>query len=64
MRSWCGSSGSFQPVDLSCPYTLLGPPPDLAQLNAKLPALFLMDVKASDRFWEFFAANIRNKNMR
>src|ERR1700680_1897000 len=31
-------------------------PPDLAVLNVRLPALF--------RFWEFFAANIRNKNTR
>lgn len=33
-------------------------------LNARLPALFLADAKSSERFWEFFAANIRNRNMR
>jgi integrase/recombinase XerD len=37
---------------------------DLAVLNARLPALFLASAKASERFWEFFAANIRNKNTR
>jgi site-specific recombinase XerD len=39
-------------------------PAYLAVLNARLPALFLPDAKASERFWEFFAANIRNKNTR
>ena len=39
-------------------------PADLAMLNAKLPAMFLTDATASERFWEFFAANIRNKNTR
>ena len=39
-------------------------PTDLAQLDARLRAVFLTDAKASERFWEFFAANIRNKNTR
>jgi hypothetical protein len=39
-------------------------PADLAVLNAQLPALFLADAKSSERFWEFFAANIRNRNTR
>lgn len=39
-------------------------PADLAMLNARLPALFLSDPKATERFWEFFAANIRNRNTR
>jgi integrase/recombinase XerD len=39
-------------------------PADLAQLDVRLPAVFLTDAKASERFWEFFAANIRNKNTR
>jgi site-specific recombinase XerD len=39
-------------------------PTDLALLSARLPAQFLPDAKASERFWEFFAANIRNKNTR
>ena len=39
-------------------------PGELVTLRAKLPALFLPDAKASERFWEFFAANIRNKNTR
>jgi integrase/recombinase XerD len=39
-------------------------PPELASLSVRLPALFLADPKSSERFWEFFAANIRNKNAR
>src|SRR5450759_2056286 len=39
-------------------------PACLAMLNARLPAVFLSDAKGSERFWEFFAANIRNKNTR
>jgi len=39
-------------------------PVELVTLSTKLPALFLADAKASERFWEFFAANIRNKNTR
>jgi hypothetical protein len=39
-------------------------PVELVTLSTKLPALFLPDAKASERFWEFFAANIRNKNTR
>jgi len=37
---------------------------ELVTLSAKLPALFLGDPKGSERFWEFFAANIRNRNTR
>src|SRR5580704_11895837 len=37
---------------------------DLAALNARFLAIFLPDARASERFWEFFAANIRNKNTR
>jgi hypothetical protein len=43
---------------------VIGGPADLAALNARLPALFLADAKSSERFWEFFAANIRNRNTR
>ncbi|MGA3347084.1 MAG: tyrosine-type recombinase/integrase [Terracidiphilus sp.] len=39
-------------------------PSDLTALNSRLPALFLFGPQASERFWEFFAANIRNKNTR
>jgi integrase/recombinase XerD len=39
-------------------------PHDLATVTARPPALFLPEPKASERFWEFFAANIRNKNTR
>jgi hypothetical protein len=35
-------------------------PADLAVFNVRLPALFLPDAKASERFWEVFAANLRN----
>src|SRR6202451_1284843 len=37
---------------------------ELVTLSTRLPALFLADAKASERFWEFFAANIRNRNTR
>ena len=33
-------------------------------LHRQPPALFLPEPKASERFWEFFTANIRNKNTR
>jgi len=32
--------------------------------NAHVPAVFLRDADAGRRFWEFFTANIRNKNTR
>jgi hypothetical protein len=32
---------------------------ELVNLSAKLPAIFLADSKSPERFWEFFAANIR-----
>jgi integrase/recombinase XerD len=39
-------------------------PQDLAALDVGLPALFVSALKAAERFWEFFAVNIRNKNTR
>ena len=42
----------------------LGMPQELLNFNARLPAVFLTDSQASERFWEFFAANIRNRNTR
>jgi len=39
-------------------------PRELATVTARPPALFLAEPKASERFWEFFTANIRNKNTR
>ena len=39
-------------------------PRDLATVTARPPALFLPEPKASERFWEFFTANIRNRNTR
>ena len=39
-------------------------PRDLAEVKAAPPAFFLPDTKAAKRFWEFFTANIRNKNTR
>jgi site-specific recombinase XerD len=38
--------------------------PELASLSVRLPVLFLREARSSERFWEFFAANIRNKNTR
>jgi integrase len=37
---------------------------ELVMTDARLPTLFLADAKATERFWEFFAVNIRNKNTR
>lgn len=39
-------------------------PRALAGLAAKLPALFLPDEKAGERFFGFFTAHIRNRNTR
>lgn len=39
-------------------------PRALAGLAAKLPALFVPEEKAAERFFGFFTANIRNKNTR
>src|ERR1700730_513238 len=39
-------------------------PRELAAVTARPPVLFLPEPKASERFWEFFTANIRNKNNR
>jgi hypothetical protein len=34
------------------------------KLDTRLPATLLADARSSERFWEFFAANIRNRNTR
>jgi hypothetical protein len=39
-------------------------PRELATVIARLPVLFLPEPKASERFWEFFTTNIRNRNTR
>jgi hypothetical protein len=39
-------------------------PRGLATIAATSPALFLPDAKAAERFFDFFTANIRNKNTR
>jgi hypothetical protein len=39
-------------------------PRGLAALSARAPALFVPNVKAAERFFEFFAANARNENTR
>ncbi len=39
-------------------------PSELASIAAKPSALFVAGPKASERFWEFFTANILNKNTR
>jgi hypothetical protein len=33
----------------------------LATVTARPPSLFLQEPKASERFWEFLTANIRNR---
>jgi site-specific recombinase XerD len=44
--------------------TPLNVPCGLAAISAKAPAVFLPDAEAAERFFEFFTANIRNKNTR
>jgi site-specific recombinase XerD len=44
--------------------TIFKEPRTLAGLAAKLPAIFLPNEKAAERFFGFFTANIRNKNTR
>ena len=39
-------------------------PRELATVTARRPVLFLAEPKAAERFWEFFTANIRNRNTR
>jgi site-specific recombinase XerD len=39
-------------------------PRGLATITPALPALFLPDARAGERFFEFFTANIRNRNTR
>jgi site-specific recombinase XerD len=39
-------------------------PRSLATITGTAPALFLPDARAGERFFEFFTANIRNKNTR
>ena len=39
-------------------------PAELVNLSVRLPAIFLADSKSTERFWEFFVANIRNRNTR
>jgi site-specific recombinase XerD len=39
-------------------------PRNLAAITPTLPALFVPNAKAAERFFEFFTANIRNKNTR
>ena len=37
---------------------------EMVKLDTRLPAIVLADAKTSERFWEFFAANIGNRNPR
>lgn len=37
-------------------------PRSLAAIGAAAPALFVPNAKAAERFFEFFSANIRNKD--
>lgn len=61
-------SGIVQRLLTTVPMTnelvLAAPAPELVSLSTRLPALFLADAQASERFFEFFAANFRNKNTR
>jgi|SRR5437870_11498361 len=49
---------------MSSELVCLTAPRDLVGIVARLSAVFLVDAKSSERFWEFFAANIRNRNTR
>jgi|SRR6266478_2623169 len=37
---------------------------EMVKLDTRLPAIVFADANTSERFWEFFAANIRNRNPR
>ena len=39
-------------------------PRAVAELSVKVPALFVPNVKAAERFFDYFTSNIRNKNTR
>ncbi len=52
MKTWLTQSSQFNI------------PRGLTTLSARTPALFLPDPKAAERFFDFFTANIRNKNTR
>jgi integrase/recombinase XerD len=39
-------------------------PQNLAGINVQLPAVFLPDAKAAERFFDFFTSTLRNKNTR
>lgn len=43
---------------------VLDPLQGLADVGAKAPALFLREARATERFFDFFTANIRNKHTR
>jgi site-specific recombinase XerD len=49
---------------MSSELVALEAPSELLGIDTRPPALFLPDEKASGRFWEFFAVNIRNRNTR
>lgn len=49
---------------MSSELVALEAPSELLGIDARLPAVFLVNAKASKRFWKFFAVNIRNQNTR
>ena len=49
---------------MSAAIVTLSIPRSLAALSTGAPALFVPNAKAAERFFEFFTANIRNKNTR
>src|SRR5256885_5321162 len=49
---------------MSSELVCLTAPRDLVGIVARLSAVFLVEPKASERFWEFFTANIRNRHTR
>ena len=53
------SSGST-----STELVVLDPLQGLADISSKAPALFLKEARATERFFDFFTANIQNKHTR
>lgn len=53
-----------------CPFILLPAvvplhtPHDVVTDDSNIPAMFIKEVKATERFWDIFTANIRNRHTR
>ena len=54
----------IEPRSISAEIVRFEGPRELVEIVLKAPALFLPEPRASQRFWEFFTANISNRNTR